>query len=158
MATVSPENPWFYSLTMARDPRAARIARLTLRGVMASHDMDDLSDLVELLASELVTNSYLHSDGPAELRVRQVDGDNVRISVWDTNPEVPAPFDRPVWRGKLSAPAFDPEATCGRGLLLVRLCANSWGSWSIGESFPGVTGKLLWCEVGRTPGPFGIAA
>ncbi|MEV4437651.1 ATP-binding protein [Streptomyces sp. NPDC049577] len=162
--TVSPENPWSYSLNLPHDPRSARIARVTLRGVMNCHDLPELLDVTEVLVSELVTNSYLYSDGPCEIRVRQVDADTVRLSIWDTNPDIPAPFDT-FPRGKWSKlvpspppPEPDPLATCGRGLLIVRLCAENWGSWSIGESFPGVTGKLLWCEIGRKTCPYGAAA
>lgn len=149
MATVSPENPWSYSLNLPHDPRSPRVARLTLRGVLDSHGLRRLADVAELLVSELVTNSYLHSRGPAELRIKQVTGGALRVSVWDTNPEIPAPFDTPTRRRRSAPVPCDTEATRGRGLLIVRMCADSWGSWSIGEAFPGVTGKLLWCEVGR---------
>ncbi|MEU8585150.1 ATP-binding protein [Streptomyces abikoensis] len=157
MATVSPENRWSYSLTLPHDPRSARIARLTLRGAVESHGMGELADVTELVTSELVTNAYLYSDGPTDVRIKYVADDRVRISVWDRNPEVPAPFERPVVQGKGRIPEIDPEAPRGRGLRIVRLCADNWGSWSAGASYLGFQGKLLWCEVSPASVPFAVA-
>ncbi|MCC3778527.1 ATP-binding protein [Streptomyces sp. UNOB3_S3] len=156
MATVSPENRWSYSLTLPHDPRSARIARLTLRGAVESHGMGELADVTELVVSELVTNSYLYSDGPTEVRLKKVTDERVRISVWDGNPEVPSPFERPVILGKGRIPEIDPEAPRGRGLRIVRLCADNWGSWSGDQDYLGVRGKLLWCEVSPASMAFAV--
>jgi hypothetical protein len=51
--TVSPENSWSYSLRLPHDARAAGIARVTLRAVLARHDMSELIDPAELLTSDL---------------------------------------------------------------------------------------------------------
>ena len=156
MATVSPEKPWSYSLNLPRDPRSARIARITLRGVLISHELDELVDDAERLTSELVTNAYRYSDGPVEVRVRQTPW-GVRIAVWDTNPDVPAPFAE---RPGAGAPVAEPESTCGRGLLIVRVCADNWGSHAFGgpTAGPMFRGKLLWCELGRKSPVAGLAA
>ncbi|WP_116213305.1 ATP-binding protein [Streptomyces olivoreticuli] len=148
MATVSPENTWSYTLNLPNDPRSAWIARITLRGVLSSHELNELRDDAELLTSELVTNAYRYSDGPVELRIRELPEEGVRISVWDTNPDIPEPFGRPVIRPV--APRRAAETTYGRGLLIVRRCADNWGSHSIGEGWsgPGFRGKWLWCELG----------
>ncbi|MEU1308966.1 ATP-binding protein [Streptomyces cinnamoneus] len=149
MATVSPENRWSYSLTLPHDPRSARVARITLRGVLESHGMDELADVTELIVNELVTSSYLNAEGPAEVRLKQVTTDRVRVSLWDKSPEIPAPFDRPARLPRRNVTTgMDPDT----GLLIVRQCAASWGTWSVGEEFPGVTGKLLWCELNRESG------
>ncbi|MDT0452327.1 ATP-binding protein [Streptomyces hesseae] len=158
MATVSPENRWSYSLTLPHDPRSARVARITLRSAVESHGMDELADVTELVVSELVTNSYLYSDGPTEVRLKYVADDRLRISVWDRNPEVPAAFERPVHLGKGRIPEIDPEASRGRGLRVVRLCADNWGSWSASAAYLGLQGKLLWCEVSPSSVPFALAA
>ncbi|MEV5243068.1 ATP-binding protein [Streptomyces cinnamoneus] len=153
MATVSPENRWSYSLTLPHDPRSARVARITLRGMLESHGMDELADITELIVSELVTSSYLNAEGPAEVRLKQVATDRVRVSLWDKSPEIPAPFDRPARLPRRKATTDTAaESGGGGGLLIVRQCAVSWGSWAVGEAFPGVTGKLLWCELNRESG------
>ncbi|MEU5053481.1 ATP-binding protein [Streptomyces sp. NPDC021096] len=162
MATVSPENRWSYSLILPHDPRSVRIARLALRGVLESHGMGELADVAELVVSEFVTNSYLSADGPAEVRLKEVGDGRIRISVWDTSPEIPAQFERPGRRGK-GAPPWPADGEGGvddgtSGLSIVRHCAESWGSWSLRQSLPGVAGKLLWCEVSPRSGSLGMAA
>lgn len=158
MATVSPENRWSYSLILPHDPRSARIARLTLRGVLESHGMDELADVAELVVSEFVTNSYLSTEGPTEVRLKEAGDGRIRISVWDTSPEIPAQFERPGRRGKGAAPGTADVTENGGGLSIVRLCAESWGSWALRQSLPGVAGKLLWCEVSPRSGLLGMAA
>lgn len=143
MTTVTPRAPWPYALHLPHDRLAPRVARMTLRAALASHGMADRVETAELLASELVTNAYRHSQGPAALRLRHMDGDWLRISVWDTNPHIPAPFDR---RRHLTLTP-PPDATTGRGLLLVQQYADNWGGYALGDDLFGRGGKLLWCEL-----------
>ncbi|PAU45068.1 ATP-binding protein [Streptomyces albireticuli] len=143
MATVSAPPPWTYTLELPRDPRAPGIARATLRAVLGGHGMRELADTAELLVSELVTNAYRHTDGPSSLRLRGVEGlegQRLRVSVWDTSPDVPALFEE--------AEAAAARAESGRGLLLVRRCASTWGShrFDLGR-FGAAGGKILWFEL-----------
>ncbi|MEU5596573.1 ATP-binding protein [Streptomyces sp. NPDC020298] len=149
MATVSPsgcEAPptWAYALQLPHDARAARIARVTLRAVLTGHGMAQLQEHAELLASELVTNAYRHSTGPVTLRLRGMGGSRLRVSVWDTNPHIPPPFDKRQGRRPCPVPA---GATSGRGLFLVCHYADAWGGYPLGDDLFGRGGKLLWCEV-----------
>ena len=151
MVTVSPSEceasqAWAYSLQLPHDPRAARIARVTLRAVLAGHDMTQLQDTAELLASELVTNAYRYSSGPATLRLSGLARTRLRVSVWDANPHIPPPFDK---RSRPVGPV-PAEADGGRGLFLVCHYAQAWGGCPIGDELYGVRGKLLWCEVGAS--------
>ncbi|MFC7260950.1 ATP-binding protein [Streptomyces lutosisoli] len=148
MVTVSPPKSdasasWSYALQLPHDRIAPRIARVTLRAVLAGHGMAQLADTAELLTSELVTNAYRHSIGNATLRLRALGGARLRLSVWDANPHIPPPFDkRP---GPLhSVPA---EADGGRGLFLVCHYADAWGGYPLGDDLFGRGGKLLWCEL-----------
>ncbi|MGW0774625.1 ATP-binding protein [Streptomyces sp. NPDC002835] len=149
MDTVSPPTPWSYVLQLPHHPFAARVARHTLRTVLGGHDMARLLDTAELLTSELVTNAYRHSDGPAPLRLRHMDGGRLRISVWDSNPAIPAPFDRPAGALPPHAPAC---ADGGRGLRIVAHCAVNWGGYPLRDDLFGRSGKLLWCELDAAPG------
>ncbi|MGP3638434.1 ATP-binding protein [Streptomyces sp. 24-1644] len=153
MDTVSPQTPWSYVLQLPHDPRAPRVARMMLRAVLGLHGPTELLDTAELLACELVTNAYRHSDGQATLRLRRTEDGGLRVSVWDNNPLIPAPFDRPP--GALALlPAPTPAAETaegGRGLLLVRECADNWGGYPLGDGLFGRGGKLLWFEL--TPKP-----
>ncbi|MER5367883.1 ATP-binding protein [Streptomyces sp. NPDC002722] len=137
-ATVSP--PWTYTLQLPQDPRAPGVARATLRNVLRVHGMPELTEVAELLASELVTNAYLCSSGPYSLRLRDAGRSRVRMSVWDSDPHIPAPF-------RLGGPrAADELAERGRGLYLVTLYAECWGAYPMRGGLPGQGGKLLWVE------------
>ncbi|MEU7281792.1 ATP-binding protein [Streptomyces sp. NPDC045431] len=141
MATVSPS--WAYTLHLPHDPRAPRVARHTLRTVLAAHGMAGLLDTAELLASELVTNAHRYSAEPYTLRLRALEEPvRLRLSVWDANPHIPAPF-----RGVVSSPGEDDER--GRGLHLVQSCADNWGAYELQGGLHGRPGKLLWVECGR---------
>ncbi|MEV0223425.1 ATP-binding protein [Streptomyces sp. NPDC050704] len=137
MATVSPS--WAYTLTLPHDPRAPGIARATLRTVLAAHDLAQLGPTAELLASELLTNAHLHTKGPYALRLRAADSGRLRIGVWDSDPTVPPGFDDVPTRA-----AADAEH--GRGLQLVRACAETWGAYALDATRGG---KLLWAECGE---------
>lgn len=140
--TVAPS--WAYTLRLPHDPRAAGIARSTLRAVLRGHGMSRVADTAELLTSELVSNAYRHSRGPCALRLRAMAPERVRVGVWDTNPAIPAPFtDAPVPPGPDAEAAQDAED--GRGLVLVRLCAERYGAYRLDGAH---RGKLLWVECG----------
>ncbi len=96
MVTVSPPKSeaspsWAYVLQLPHDRCAPRIARVTLRAVLAGHGLTGLTDTAELVTSELVTNAYRHTTGPATLRLRALAGARLRVSVWDANPHIPPP-------------------------------------------------------------------
>ncbi|MCD9144852.1 ATP-binding protein [Streptomyces albireticuli] len=113
------------------------IARRTLRTIFQQHGFAAVADTAELLTSELLTNAYRYSDGPASVRVRG-EGERVRVSVWDTNPKLPAP-------ARAAIP--DGEAEQGRGLGLVMTCADSWGGFALRDQPQGLVGKLMWFEL-----------
>ncbi|WP_427922119.1 ATP-binding protein [Streptomyces sp. cg40] len=152
MVTVSPPATWAYTLRLPHDPRAARVARMTVRAALDGHGMSELLGVVELLTSELVTNAYRHTRGPASLRLTALGDGRLRVGVWDSNPHVPAPFDR---RSVERLPPAPLDADNGRGLHLVQAYATSWGGWPIGDGGPldNGAGKLLWFEIARTPSP-----
>ncbi|MBA2807276.1 ATP-binding protein [Streptomyces sp. KM273126] len=140
MATVSPS--WNYTLHLPRDPRAPGVARATLRTVLAAHHLTRLTPTAELLASELLTNAHAHTEGPYALRIRSVERDRLMVAVWDADPKVPDAF-------KEGAPVGVPpeDLEHGRGLHLVRACADSLGV-SVPRGRGGDKGgKLLWAVV-----------
>lgn len=145
MRTVSPPDTWTYALRLPHDPRAARVARMTVRSVLASHGRPDVLDAVELLTSEMVTNTYLHTTGPASLRPTALADGRLRVGLWDSHPRVPAPFGRPPHD---HVPLAPPDADGGRGLRLVQEYADCWGGVSLGDGvLDRRAGKLLWFEM-----------
>ncbi|MGW1589522.1 ATP-binding protein [Streptomyces sp. NPDC002386] len=131
-----PES-WDYTLYIPNDLRAVTISRRTLRLILTMHGLIGLVDTAELLATELVSNAVRHTKGPAALRVRRSVEGVVWIGAWDTDPGPPEPF-RP-----LEEVAGLGEG--GRGLALVRACADVWG-WQPSARF-GNRGKFVWCEL-----------
>ncbi|MEU1185307.1 ATP-binding protein [Streptomyces sp. NPDC005820] len=141
MVTVAPPDTWSYALRLPHDPRAARVARMTVRAVLGGHGRQEVLEAVELVTSELVANAYLHTEGPATLRLTAVGDGRLRVGVWDSDPHVPAPFAKPPGNRLALAPV---ERENGRGLYLVQEYADWWGGWPLGRN----GGKLLWFEVG----------
>ncbi|MFK0116900.1 ATP-binding protein [Streptomyces sp. NPDC090994] len=132
---------WNYTLHIPNDLRAVTVCRRTLRLILTMHGLIGLVDTAELLATELVSNAVRHTKGPAALRVRWTPPGTLRIGAWDTDPEPPEP---PASCARVA------DAEEGRGLTLVRACADAWGWYPLpGE---GSRGKYVWCEVGVTQG------
>jgi anti-sigma regulatory factor (Ser/Thr protein kinase) len=132
-----PQNetePWEYALHIPHDPRAVTVCRRTVRLILTMHGLIRLTDMAELLATELVSNAVRHTKGPATLRLTWRNG-VLRIGVWDAHPEPPH---------RDLAVALDAEA--GRGLALVRACADNWGCHPLRQD--GDTGKYVWCDLG----------
>jgi len=112
--TVSPPDTWVYALRLPHDPRAARVARMTVRAALNGHEMPEILDVVELLTSELVTNAYRHAGGPASLRLTALGAGRLRVGVWDSSPHIPAPFDRPLGDRVPPPPAGDADCSSYR--------------------------------------------
>ncbi|MFS4109277.1 ATP-binding protein [Streptomyces sp. PD-S100-1] len=136
-----PENAptaWEYSLHIPNDPRAVTVTRRTLRLILTLHGLIGLVDTAELLATELISNAVLHTKGPAALRLRFSAG-VLRIGAWDADPAPPEPPATPEALEDLA----DKEG--GRGLFLVKTCADLWGWQPLTRN--GDRGKVVWCEL-----------
>ncbi|WP_455351360.1 ATP-binding protein [Streptomyces sp. SYSU K217416] len=142
-APIPFADPWEYELAFPRDPRGPGIARITLRAVLAAHGLRELTDRAELLASELATNSIRYSASSAAVRLRWAHP-VLRVSVFDTNPEIPAPL-------LFGPPAIDADR--GRGLFILNLVADAWGGCALGDTLLGPGGKTIWFELALDTGP-----
>lgn len=141
MTTVSPS--WNYTLHLPRDPRAPGIARGALRLILTAHELGELTPTAELVAAELLANSHLHTEGSYALRLMSTRPGGVRVAVWDTDPRVP-----PGFKGDPlgATPPVDDEH--GRGLHLVRACADDMGVSVLRHLGASKGGKLLWADCG----------
>lgn len=108
------------------DPSAPGLARKFLREACRGQEAT-VVDEAELLVSELVTNAIQHGAPPIELLIRCAGDDALEICVRDSDPAVPVP------RGA------QDDAEGGRGLLLVDLVSDRWGT----ETDPD-DGKTVW--------------
>jgi anti-sigma regulatory factor (Ser/Thr protein kinase) len=94
------------------------------------HCGDDVVADLQLVATELVTNAYLHGLPPVRFGLCQPSADDVlRVEVTDCGPAMP----------RVRHP--DPLTQHGRGLLLVDACSVRWGVET------GRDGKTVWAEL-----------
>ncbi|MFE0174530.1 SpoIIE family protein phosphatase [Streptomyces sp. NPDC059002] len=116
---------WFLEPEDATPSRARRLARSAL----ARWGLEDLTDSVELLVSEVVTNAVRYASRPITLRLLRTDV--LRCEVGDDVPQLP----------RLRQARATDEG--GRGLYLVNKMARRWGATRLS------TGKVVWFELNR---------
>jgi anti-sigma regulatory factor (Ser/Thr protein kinase) len=117
----------------ADSPAAARhFVKDLLRG-----QPDAIVEAVELMTSELATNSVRHAHSGFELVIDDSRG-QVRVEVSDTGQGQPI----------LRSPTIHERS--GRGLHIVQALSEAWGS------VPSANGKMVWFTV-SCPGPMLIS-
>jgi serine phosphatase RsbU (regulator of sigma subunit)/anti-sigma regulatory factor (Ser/Thr protein kinase) len=114
---------WFLEPEDSAPGRARRLARRAL----SRWGLDELSDSVELLVSEVVTNAVRYAERPVTLRLLRTD--ILRCEVGDDAPQLPR-----------QRRARDMDEG-GRGLFLVNRLARRWGATRLS------TGKVVWFEM-----------
>ncbi|MFD4635377.1 SpoIIE family protein phosphatase [Streptomyces sp. NPDC058284] len=117
---------WFLEPENATPSRARRLARSAL----VRWGLEELTDSVELLVSEVVTNAVRYASRPITLRLLRTDV--LRCEVGDDVPQLPR---------LRNARATDEG---GRGLYLVNKMARRWGATRLS------TGKVVWFELNRS--------
>ncbi|MFB7600506.1 SpoIIE family protein phosphatase [Streptomyces sp. NPDC056160] len=117
-----------------RDLRGVRQAREFVHDRLCGWGLADLSDDVELVTSEIVTNALVHAGSDVDVRLR-VYADRLRLEVRDSasDPPVPALYS-------LSDEGC-ARAEHGRGLFLVDALADTW------NTSPNGRGKTVWLEM-----------
>ena len=116
---------------LGRDDTTPRAARRFVREALEMWNLDELTDTVMLLVSELVTNAVVHAGSDVEVMVR-LTGEAACVEVTDSSEAAPVPRDAEL------------EDQSGRGLALVEAMARRWGV----KPCPG-GGKTVWFEVDR---------
>jgi anti-sigma regulatory factor (Ser/Thr protein kinase) len=130
-------------LELAALPTAVPCARMHAKAVALEWGLPALAEKIELIVSELVTNSIQaaqRSHGGGHLTTAVVrlwlssDLDCVLIRVWDGNRQMPVRQEA------------GPDEESGRGLMLVQQLCSEWGAYRKAD------GKVVWalvlCEVG----------
>lgn len=141
--TVRSQNwPLRSYLELAALPTAVPCARLHAKNILHEWRMAHLTDTVELLVSEIVTNAVRASADQAHrqqtpeqaISVPTVrfwltsDGHRILIQVWDSDHSSPAP----------QTAGLDAET--GRGLLLIETLGTQWGCYIPNHQ----DGKIVW--------------
>ena len=120
--------PDILTLNIERTPDCARIAREAVTTVLIG---DTRSDPIELIASELVTNAFVHGSGDIRLQLTSI-GTSMTIAVT---------CDTELVELDLDAPLESNENERGRGLALVRESSTEMG-YEISDSKLTVWAKL----------------
>jgi anti-sigma regulatory factor (Ser/Thr protein kinase) len=121
------------TLTLPPDVATVRQARAFVRNVCGAAGVAaDECDTTVLLASEVVTNAFVHGRSDARVAVSVAVG-SVRVEVGDDNTRQPTPSGE------------QDGALDGRGLTILTMLASAWGVRE--EAF----GKTVWFEVQRLP-------
>ncbi|MFD3497018.1 SpoIIE family protein phosphatase [Streptomyces sp. NPDC058676] len=112
------------------DPEALTEARHMIRVAVGAWEARDLSDEIELVADELITNALMHTEGSAIVTLRVLTGSDrrMRVEVEDSSSALPRRREA------------GESGVSGRGLLLVDLLTDAWGVEARGG------GKCVWCE------------
>ncbi|WP_405753716.1 SpoIIE family protein phosphatase [Streptomyces sp. NBC_01411] len=114
---------WFLDPEEQAPGRARRLVRRALE----RWGLEEMSDAVELLVSEVVTNAVRYAERPVTLRLLRTDV--LRCEVGDDSPQLPR-----------QRRARDTDEG-GRGLFLVNRLARRWGATRLS------TGKVVWFEI-----------
>jgi len=114
-----------------QDGSAAAARRDVARALSEAGVSAALFDDVQIVVSELVANAIRHAGTDFELTVQLAD-DRLRVEVFDADTRPPVFV------------AADPEATSGRGLVIVAAFAGTWGFETTERQ--GMTGKTVWDE------------
>lgn len=121
-------------LTLGPIVTSPRTARVAARSLLAEWRLASLTESVELVVGELVTNAVcvsMEHDVPCPIRFRMsASGHVVLIEVWDDDPRLPLVQER-----------TDADSENGRGLLLVASISARWGWRELQR------GKVVWAEV-----------
>ncbi|MFF3565837.1 SpoIIE family protein phosphatase [Streptomyces sp. NPDC002574] len=110
----------------------------TARGFVADSlrawGLEEMSEDLQLVASEVVTNALIHAGSDVDVRLRALD-DNIRMEVRDSasDPPVPSAFSL--------TEEGSSQAESGRGLYLVDALTSAW------NSSPNGRGKTVWLEM-----------
>jgi anti-sigma regulatory factor (Ser/Thr protein kinase) len=109
-------------------PASAGKARRFVRSVLSGVGSSELSEVAELLVSELASNAILHAGTDLEVVVR-VMPDRVSVEVHDRGP------------GTATRRHYSATSGTGRGLVLVEELARHWGTVVTAD------GKFVWFEL-----------
>ncbi|MCX5355735.1 SpoIIE family protein phosphatase [Streptomyces mirabilis] len=104
-----------------RDLQGVRTARAFVTAQLRAWDLATMTDPLQLLVSELVTNALVHAGSDVDVRLRAF-ADHVRLEVRDSasDPPIPSPL--------ALAEEDNAEAEHGRGLLIVEALAGEWNT------------------------------
>lgn len=112
-------------------PTSVLVARQFVDAALRVWHLDDLTEVAQLLTSEVVTNAVLHARSAFRVTATWTPPELV-VEVWDASSVIPPPTKAALY------------AERGRGILLVDAFSSGWGCRTARQ------GKTVWFSL-RTP-------
>ncbi|MEV5149488.1 SpoIIE family protein phosphatase [Streptomyces sp. NPDC052727] len=109
-----------------RDLLGVRAARTFVQDQLGDWGLEEMSEPLELVVSEIVTNALIHAGSDVDVRLRAFD-DHLRLEVRDSDSNPPIPSSLSIGEEE------NAEAEHGRGLLIVEALADTWNSSPNGQ-------------------------
>src|SRR5438105_2174934 len=130
----APRWPMVSRLELGPLPSAVPCARVHTKVILKEWNLASVTDVAELVVSELMTNALqaslsLTENQPIVLHLLATN-ERLLIQVWDALPTAPTPRPHAI------------DAETGRGLEIVALLSHRWGSYPRGD------GKTVWAAIG----------
>ncbi len=120
-----PTADWSHETVLAAEPRSAGLARDFVCLHLVAHHLSHLAEDVRLVVSELASNAAAHAQKPFVVTLSRSDG-SVCLAIRDDSSSTPV----------RSTP--DVMDTSGRGLMIVELLSQAWGTTTDGHGFKSV--------------------
>jgi anti-sigma regulatory factor (Ser/Thr protein kinase) len=131
-----PTSPPSAGRVFPAEPAAVAEARAWARDQCRDGGVEpDACETVRLLVSEVVTNAVQHTATPTVHVEVVIEPEVVQVCVADADPHLPLPLSLPCGAG--------PDDPGGRGLRLVDVLADTWGTRPLRG------GKTVWFRVLR---------
>lgn len=119
------QSAWSHRTFLPADPQSAGLARDFVCTHLLAHDLDHLADDVRLVVSELATNAVAHAQTPFVVTLSARDG-TVLLDIEDGSPS------------DVLATTPDVMDMSGRGLMIVEVLSQDWGTSSHGHGLKSV--------------------
>ncbi len=123
---------WSHDTELAAQAISASRARAFVRGHLVDHGLSHLSDEIQLVVSELVTNALMHAQTPLTVALRACE-QSVLVEVRDGSSSGPR---------QRTARHLD---TGGRGISIVDMLSRDWGVTAAPDG-----GKSVWATFDRS--------
>lgn len=116
---------WSHRTVLPAEPQSPCLAREFVCMHLVAHDLAHLVDDVRLVASELATNAVAHAQTPFVVTLSTRDG-SILLDIQDGSPS------------DVLASTPDVMDMSGRGLMIVEVLSQEWGTTSDGRGFKSV--------------------
>jgi anti-sigma regulatory factor (Ser/Thr protein kinase) len=122
---MSPISGWSHETVLAAEPQSAALARDFVSLHLLAHHLPHLVEDVRLVVSELATNALAHAQTPFLVTLSSTEG-SVLLDIQDGSTSV------------LVRTTPDVMDMGGRGLMIVELLSQQWGTSNDGLGFKSV--------------------